>query len=221
MRPREAALSVAIRLSFVTIAWNVVGGTVAVVSAVAYDSLSLAAFGLSMLIDTGASVGLVWRFRREVRDPEGADRVEALAEVAIGVAMVCAALYLLLQSAHSLWRGSHPETAPPGIVVSVASLLFLPWLARAKWRVAAELGSNALRGDSLLTAASATLAGLTLVALILYSALGWWWADAVAAAVIACALLFEATRAAAYRRGLVSPRPARAAAPPAGRDPSP
>jgi divalent metal cation (Fe/Co/Zn/Cd) transporter len=221
VRPREAALAVAIRLSFVTIAWNVVGGTIAVASAIVYDSLSLAAFGLSMLIDTGASVALVWRFRREERDPEGADRVEARAEVAIGIAMACAALYLFGQSAHSLWHGSHPGTAPPGIVVSVASLLFLPWLARAKWRVAAELGSNALRGDSLLTAASATLAGLTLAALLLYSALGWWWADAVAAAVIAGALLFEATRAAAYRRGLVSPRPARASPPPAGRDPSP
>jgi divalent metal cation (Fe/Co/Zn/Cd) transporter len=221
VRPREAALSVAIRLSLVTIAWNVVGGTIAVVSAFVYDSLSLAAFGLSMLIDTGASVALVWRFHRETRDPEGADRVEARAEVAIGIAMACAALYLLAQSAHSLWHGAQPESAPPGIVVSVASLVFLPWLARAKWRVAAELGSNALRGDSLLTAASASLAGLTLAALVLYSALGWWWADAVAAAVIAGALLFEATRAAAYRRGLVSPRPARASVPPAGRDPSP
>jgi divalent metal cation (Fe/Co/Zn/Cd) transporter len=202
MRSREQGISFAIRLSLVTIAWNVVGGTVAVVSAVAYGSLSLAAFGLSMLIDTVASVALVWRFKREAGDPEGADRVEARAEVAIGVAMVCAALYLVVQSGHSLWRGSHPETAPPGIVVSIASLLFLPWLARAKWRVAAELESNALRGDSLLTAASAALAGLTLVALVVDSALGWWWADAVAALLIAAALVFEATRAAAYRRGL-------------------
>jgi divalent metal cation (Fe/Co/Zn/Cd) transporter len=173
-----------------------------------------------MLIDTGASVALVWRLKREVGDPEGADRVEARAEVAIGVAMACAALYLLLQSAHSLWRGSHPETAPPGIVVSVASLLFLPWLARAKWKVAAELGSNALRGDSLLTAASAALAGLTLIALVAYSVLGWRWADAATAAAIAAALLFEVTRAAAYRRGIVSRRRARASVPPGGRDPS-
>jgi len=209
MRPREDALSVAIRLSLVTIAWNVIGGTIAVASAIVYDSLSLAAFGLSMLIDTGASLALVWRFRREERDPEGADRLEARAELAIGIAMVCAALYLLAQSAHSLWRGSHPATAAPGIVVAVASLLFLPWLARAKWKVAAELASNALRGDSLLTAASAALAALTLLALVANAAFGWWWTDAVAAAVIAAALLFEATRAAAYRRSIA--RTARAA----------
>jgi divalent metal cation (Fe/Co/Zn/Cd) transporter len=202
VRPRAQGLVAAIRLSYVTIGWNLVGGAVAVTSAIAYGSISLAAFGLSMLIDTGASVALVWRFKREVRDPEGADRLEARAEVAIGLAMVAAAVYLVAQSSHSLWRGSHPDTAPPGIVVSVASLLFLPWLARAKWRVAAELGSRALRGDSLLTVASATLAGITLAALLASRWLGWWWADAVAALAIAAALLFEATRAAAYRRSL-------------------
>ena len=63
MRPRDEALSVAIRLSLVTIAWNMIGGTIAVTSAIAYGSLSLAAFGLSMLIDTGASAALVWRFK--------------------------------------------------------------------------------------------------------------------------------------------------------------
>jgi divalent metal cation (Fe/Co/Zn/Cd) transporter len=87
--------------------------------------------------------------------------------------------------------------------VSVASLLFLPWLARAKWRVASELGSKALRGDSLLTGASATLAATTLLALVANAAFGWWWADPVAALLIAGALGFEATRAAAYRRRLV------------------
>jgi divalent metal cation (Fe/Co/Zn/Cd) transporter len=203
VRSRADALTSAVRLSLATIAWNVVAGSVAVVSAVVYGSISLAAFGLSMLIDTAASVALVWRFRMEERDPEGADRVEAWAEVAIGLAMVAAAIYLGVQAAHALWRGSHPETAPPGIVVSVASLLFLPWLARAKWKVASELGSKALRGDSLLTGASATLAATTLLALVANAALGWWWADPVAALLIAGALVFEATRAAAYRRRLV------------------
>src|SRR4249919_3405557 len=102
MRPREDAVSAAIRLSLVTIAWDVVSGIVAVASGIVYDSLSLAAFGLSMLIDTAASVALVWRFHLERSDPHGADRLEARAEVAIGVAMVCAALYLLVQTVHSL-----------------------------------------------------------------------------------------------------------------------
>jgi divalent metal cation (Fe/Co/Zn/Cd) transporter len=210
MRPRANAVAVALRLSYVTIGWDVIGGLVAVASAIAYDSISLAAFGLSMLIDTAASVALVWRFKKEERDPEGADRLEARAEVAIGLAMTVAAIYLAVQAGHALAISSHPESAAPGIVVSVASLVVLPWLARAKWRVAQELASNALRGDSLLTAASAALAATTLVALIANTKLGWWWADAVAALLIAAALLFEATRAAAYRRRLARRRLERA-----------
>jgi divalent metal cation (Fe/Co/Zn/Cd) transporter len=200
--PRRQLIRTAIRLSFVTIGWNLVGGLTAAISAIIYSSLSLAAFGLSMLIDTGASVALVWRFKMEERDPEGADRVERQAEVAIGLAMLAAALYLTVQSISALVRGSDPHTSAPGIAVSLASLLFLPWLARAKWRVAGQLASNALRGDSLLTAASAVLAATTLAALLANSLLEWWWGDAVAALLIAAALVFEATRAAAYRRRL-------------------
>ena len=203
MRTRAEQIAAAIRLSYATIGWDVIGGLAAVVSAAAYGSVSLAAFGLSMLIDTAASVALVSRFKREERDPEGADRLEARAEIAIGLAMTAAAIYLAIQAGHALATGSHPGSAPPGIVVSIASLIFLPWLARAKWRIAGLLESNALRGDSLLTAASAALAATTLIALVLSTRLGWWWADAVAAMLIAGALVFEATRAAAYRRTLV------------------
>ena len=202
MRHRAEALSAAISLSLLTIGWNVVGGVVAVASAVVYGSLSLAAFGLSMLIDTSASCALIWRFKLEQRDPEAADRLERRAEVAIGIAMVVTALYLTILSVHALWRDSHPETSLAGVAVSLASLVFLPWLARSKWRVAAELESRALRGDSLLTAASSALAALTLAALLANSWFDWWWADPVAALGIAAALVFEATRAAAYRRRL-------------------
>jgi divalent metal cation (Fe/Co/Zn/Cd) transporter len=200
--PRTALISTAIRLSFVTIAWNVTGGVIAVTSAIVYSSLSLAAFGLSMLIDTGASVALVWRFKMEARDPDGADRFERRAETAIEAAMFAAALYLTAHSIAALMQGSHPQTSVAGIAVPLASLVFLPWLARAKWRVASQLPSRALRGDSLLTAASSALAALTLIALLANSRFGWWWGDAVAALLIAAALAFEATRAGAYRRRL-------------------
>jgi divalent metal cation (Fe/Co/Zn/Cd) transporter len=81
------------------------------------------------------------------------------------------------------------------MVVIGLSLALLPGLAYTKARVAAMLGSRALRGDAILTAASAGLALLTLTALILDTRFGWWWADAVAALFIAAALGTEASRA--------------------------
>lgn len=67
----------------------------------------------------------------------------------------------------------------------------LPVLARAKLRLAGRLGSSALRGDGVLSLAGAALAAATLVSLLVQSAFGWWWADAVAALLIAGTLLRE------------------------------
>ena len=66
--------------------------------------------------------------------------------------------------------------------------------ARAKFNVAAILGSRALRADSLLTMFGAALACVSCIALVLVQVAGWWWSDAVGALVIATLLLGEATR---------------------------
>ena len=70
----------------------------------------------------------------------------------------------------------------------------LPWLAWRKFRVGSELGSPALRGDGVLTLAAAALAAITLAALLVNAAFDWWWADPLAALVIACTLGLEAVR---------------------------
>jgi hypothetical protein len=61
-------LASALRLSYITIALNGVTGVAALTLAVLSGSLALAGFALSALLDTSASVVLVWRFRRERKD---------------------------------------------------------------------------------------------------------------------------------------------------------
>jgi divalent metal cation (Fe/Co/Zn/Cd) transporter len=192
---RVVLVSAAIRLSFLTIGWNLVAGVMTLAASVSSGSLSLGGFGLNTLIDTAASGALVWRFKKEASDESAAERLERRAETAIGLAMYAAALYLTVQGVHSLVVGAHPKTSVVGAVISGASLIFLPGLAYTKARVASLLGSRALRGDAILTGASAGLALLTLSALVANSLLGWWWADAVAALLIAAALGTEASRA--------------------------
>ena len=198
--PRAALVASALHLSYFTIAWNGVVGAGAFVVSVFTGSLALAGFALGALLDSSASGVLVWRFRWERRDPEAAEHVERRAQAFIVVAMFVVALYVGFEAVRALIEESHADESWVGIVLAAASLLVLPWLGRRKLHVASALPSRALRGDAVLTIAAAALAAVTLVALVVTSALGWWWADPGAALTIAAALAVEATRVAIHHR---------------------
>ena len=176
---RHSLISAGLRLSYFTIGWNGLVG---------------AAFALNALLDSSASAVLVWRFRRERKDPVAAEALERLAHRLIVLAMLAIGAYVGVQAMRALVDGSHPEHSTFGIGIALVSLAVLPVLGRLKLKVASRLESAALRGDGVLTLAAAALAAITLVALLVNSAFDWWWADAAAALVIAMALVTEAVR---------------------------
>ena len=57
----------------------------------------------------------------------------------------------------------------------------MPWLARAKNKVAAKIDSRALEADSRQSALCAYLSAILLGGLLLNALFGWWWADPIAA----------------------------------------
>ena len=69
------------------------------------------------------------------------------------------------------------------------------WLARAKRRLAYQLGSEALEADAFQTTACWWLSVAALVGVGLNGLLGWWWADPVAALVIATLVVREGREA--------------------------
>lgn len=197
---RFALLALALRLSYFTIAWNGVVGALALVVSFVDASPALAGFALNALLDSSASLVLVWRFSREKRDLAGAEKLERRAQYGVALAMVAVAAYVGFQAIRTLAEGSHPKASIFGAAISTASLLVLPWLGRAKMRVAADLTSGALRGDAILTLAAAALAATTLAALILNASLDWWWTDPIVALLIAGALAVEGVRVALRHR---------------------
>jgi divalent metal cation (Fe/Co/Zn/Cd) transporter len=191
MTGRDHDLRRALQLSIVSIAWSGVVGSVAVYTALASGSLSLLGFGADAVIDSVASVVLVWRFIVESRHPHRADRVERAAERVVGLALIALALYLGLGAVRALTIGAHPDASPMGLALLLASVLVLPPLAMGKARVAARLASRALRADSILTAVAAVLAAISLGGLAASETLGLWWADAVAALVVGFVVVRE------------------------------
>lgn len=174
-----------------SVAWAVVAGAMAVVAGVLVGSVALLGFGADSIVDGSASAVLVWRFNAEREGAGNAAMVERRAARVVGGILVLIGLYLAVAAVVALTNHSHPQRTVVGIALTAASLLVLPVLARAKLRLAGQLGSSALRGDGVLSLAGAALAGATLAGLLAESAFGWWWADALAALVIAGTLLRE------------------------------
>lgn len=189
---RAALLGHALRLSWASIGFGLISGSVAVAAGIAEHSLGVLAAGLSVLADVTGSVVLVWRFRTERADPGRAERVEELAALAVAGALGVIAVALAFEAISALLSGSHPGSSALTVITAAVSIVVLAPLALLKRRTAVRLGSHALRGDSTLSAIGAGTALLALLGLVLYDALGWWWADRVVALVIAAVALLEA-----------------------------
>ncbi|MGH9551445.1 MAG: cation transporter [Terriglobales bacterium] len=77
-----------------------------------------------------------------------------------------------------------PQQSIPGIILAMASLIVMPFLARAKCQVAGRLGSAAMTGDAKQTEFCAYLSAILLIGLVLNATFGLWWADPSAALVM-------------------------------------
>jgi divalent metal cation (Fe/Co/Zn/Cd) transporter len=190
---RARALRQARRLNVLTIGWNVVEAVVALTAGVAAGSLSLVAFGLDSCVEVSAAVVLAWRLARERRagctlpDDRRATRLLALCFFAL-------AGWVSAKAVLDLAVGDAPEVSEVGIAVTTLSLAVMPVLARAKRRLAPVLGSRAQEREASQTQLCAVLSGVVLGGLVLNAALGWWWADPLAALAVAGLAAVEGVR---------------------------
>jgi divalent metal cation (Fe/Co/Zn/Cd) transporter len=190
---RPGALRRARLLNRVTIGWNVVEAVVALAAGVAAGSLGLVAFGLDSCVEVSGALVLAWRLAREERtgctQPDDRRATRALA-----VCFFALAGWVSVNAVLDLVHRHQPGVSAVGIVVTTLSLLTMPALARAKRRLAPVLGSRAQEREASQTRLCAILSGVVLGGLVLNAALGWWWADPVAALVVAALAAVEGTR---------------------------
>jgi divalent metal cation (Fe/Co/Zn/Cd) transporter len=172
-----------------------VAGSVSVTVGILDGSLGVVGLGLNVLADVIGSAFLVWRFRGELRHTaaHGAAMEERAAH-AVAAALATVSLVLAVSAVGALASGSHPGHSTIGVVTSALSVFVLTALAYGKRRVAAGLGSRALRGDGSLSGIGAVVAMLALAGLALDAAFDWWWADRIAALVVAAIAALEAVR---------------------------
>ena len=178
---REAALRQGITLEGVTVGYNALEGLVAIAAGITAGSVALTGFGIDSVIEVTSGALLWWRLRAELGLAPLGPTVERRAARGAGFLLLALGVYIVTDSVRVLVTGSRPESSLIGIVLTAISLIVMPLLARRKLRVAASLGSRALRADAHETIVCAWLSATTLLGLGLNAVLGWWWADPVAA----------------------------------------
>ena len=193
----ESARAASVRrgraLEYLTIGWNSLEGLIAIGAGLFAGSIALVGFGVDSVIEVSSGAALLWRLHLD--SPERRERAEQVALKLVGVSFLALAAYVAFNAVKSLVYREVPEASYVGIALAALSLAVMPLLARAKRRVAAEIGSRALQADSRQTDICTYLSAILLGGLTLNALLGWWWADPVAALVMVPIIVKEGVEA--------------------------
>jgi divalent metal cation (Fe/Co/Zn/Cd) transporter len=181
---RQAATRRGKLVEYFTIAWNSLEGVVAVVAGALAGSISLVGFGIDSFIEVTSGSVLLWRMSVD-GDVFNRERNEKLSLRIVGVCFLALSVFVGYEAVSTLIIRKAPEHSIPGIILACASLVVMPLLSRAKKRVGKALGSTAMHADAKQTDFCVYLSAVLLGGLLLNALFGWWWADPVAALVMA------------------------------------
>ena len=163
-----------------TITYNLIEAVIALAAGSIASSAALIGFGLDSIVEVLSAAAIAWQFAAP--QPEQREKV-ALRVIAFSFFALAA--YVTVDAALSITGLRTPEHSPVGIALAAVSLMVMPCLSWFERRTGRELGSASAVADSRQTLLCAYLSAALLIGLLLNSLLGWAWADAIAALVIA------------------------------------
>jgi divalent metal cation (Fe/Co/Zn/Cd) transporter len=186
-----------VRIEVFTVIWMVIEAVVSIGAGILAGSALLIAFGLDSVIELVSGAILLWRLLEEAREglTSRVERAEhqAVWVVAISLALLC--VYVLATAIYGLLTRSMPESSLIGIIISIAAVIVMPWLALVKRRIAKRIDSGSLRGDAASSLTCGYMAATVLAGLALNALFHWWWAEDIAAFVFLFWLVQETREA--------------------------
>ena len=180
----------AVMLAWFTVGWNAIEALVALVEGVSAESSALIGFGLDSTIEVSSALVVLWQFRSDAP----AER-EARALRLIALSFFALATWVAGAALVDLATGHRPEASAIGIGLAVTSLIVMPILAREKQAAGERMGAATVVADSAQTWLCTGLSAVLLFGLAANAVAGWWWADPVAALVIAAVATREGVNA--------------------------
>ena len=190
-------------LAILTISYNFVEGSVAMVLGSTDETLALFGFGVDSFIEVISAVG-IWHMIRRIRQNQGEtlDSFEQRALRITGGAFYALTAGLILMAGVSLAQQHRPETTLWGVIVALVSMSFMWLLIHHKTRVGVALNSQAILADAACSKACVYLSIILLVASAGYELTGIGSLDALGAIVIAWFAWKEGKEAFEKARGL-------------------
>jgi divalent metal cation (Fe/Co/Zn/Cd) transporter len=176
------------QLSWLSLVWMGLEGTVAIAAGIMAGSIALIGFGIDSAIEGFASVVIVWRFTGARMHSQAA---EERAQKLVAIQFFVLAPYVGYEAIQHLLGAERADVSPVGMVLTATSLVGMPILGVAKQRLARTLGSTATHGEGAQNLLCAYLAGAVFLGLVGNALFGAWWLDPLAALVIAAVAVRE------------------------------
>jgi len=193
---RAALVREAFRLEYFTFAWMIVEAAVAIGAGVAAQSITLLAFGVDSLIELTSAGVLIWRLNVELRRGQSfSESAEHTASRIGGALLFALAGYVMVAAGWGFWIREGQEFAWPGLLVALVAIPTMWVLSRRKLRIAAALGSRALRADAVESITCGWLSFAVVIGLMAQLVLGAWWIDSATSLVIVWLLVKEGREA--------------------------
>ena len=191
----------ALRLTSVSLVWMTVEGAASLALGWASRSLLLEGFGLDSGLELVSAAVLLWRLRVETGGRADAARVEVAERRAarlVGYTLYVLAVGIALGALSGLTHHQTTDTHESawGILIGLTAKVGMPILAGWKLKVAARLGSHALRADAMEAITCGSLSVVLIAGLAVTRLLpGLWWLDRVAALALIPFLVKEGREA--------------------------
>ena len=193
---RAALVREAFRLEYFTFGWMVIEAAVAIGAGVAAQSITLLAFGIDSLIELASAGVLIWRLNLELRRGQSlSESAERTASRIGGVLLFALAGYVMVAAGWGFWIREGQAFSWPGLLVALAAIPAMWVLSRRKLRIAAALGSRALRADAVESITCGWLSFAVVIGLMAQLVLGAWWIDSATSLVIVWLLVREGREA--------------------------
>jgi cation diffusion facilitator family transporter len=183
----------ALLLSYITVIYNVVEGILSIFAGLLAGSSALIGFALDSFIESLSGVIMVWRFsyNKKVIDQEKEEKIEQRAEFFVGITFFILGSYVLYEALEKLIHKSTVEPSLLGIIIAIASIIFMPILFFMKYKTGKIIGSKALIADSKETLACTFLSCVLLFGLLMNYIFSKPQADSIAAIIIVIYLFKE------------------------------